>query len=74
MFVFGTKTRIVDPSNALPGRSHAIPTADTHHVLGQHTEARHAWAQARSLYQAQHRSKHARRVVNQINALEKAST
>jgi peptide-methionine (S)-S-oxide reductase len=34
MFTFGTKTRMVEPQNALPGRSAAIPTADTHHVLG----------------------------------------
>jgi peptide-methionine (S)-S-oxide reductase len=34
MFIFGTKTRMVDPSDALPGRPEAIPTSDTHHVLG----------------------------------------
>jgi len=34
MFVFGTKTRMVEPDSALPGRPDAIPTAETHHVLG----------------------------------------
>ena len=34
MFTCGTKNRMVEPQNALPGRSAAIPTADTHHVLG----------------------------------------
>ena len=34
MFVFGTKTRMVEPDNALPGRPDPIPTASTHDVLG----------------------------------------
>src|SRR3954454_4098919 len=34
MFVFGTKTRMVEPENALPGRADPIPTSTTHAVLG----------------------------------------
>ena len=34
MFLFGTKTRMVDPENALPGRPDPIRTPDTHFVLG----------------------------------------
>jgi peptide-methionine (S)-S-oxide reductase len=34
MFVFGTKSRMVEPENALPGRPDPIPTASTHDVLG----------------------------------------
>jgi peptide-methionine (S)-S-oxide reductase len=34
MFSFGTKTRMVAPENALPGRPDPIPTAGTHYVLG----------------------------------------
>jgi len=34
MFVFGTKTHMVEPENALPGRPDPIPTASTHDVLG----------------------------------------
>src|SRR3954468_9994106 len=34
MFAFGTKTRMVEPKNALPGRVDPIPTATTHAVLG----------------------------------------
>src|SRR3954468_9071512 len=34
MFLLGNKTRMVDAENALPGRPAAIPTADTHFVLG----------------------------------------
>ena len=34
MFAFGTKTRMVEPENALPGRADPIPTSTTHAVLG----------------------------------------
>jgi peptide-methionine (S)-S-oxide reductase len=34
MFAFGTKTRMVEPDSALPGRPDPIPTASTHDVLG----------------------------------------
>jgi peptide-methionine (S)-S-oxide reductase len=34
MFSFGTKTRVVAPENALPGRPDPIHTARTHYVLG----------------------------------------
>ena len=34
MLLFGTKTRMVAPEDALPGRPDPIPTADTHFVLG----------------------------------------
>src|SRR4051794_16104738 len=34
MFVFGTKTRMVEPDSALAGRPDPIPTASTHDVLG----------------------------------------
>src|SRR3954470_17728216 len=34
MFALGTKTRMVEPENALPGRVDPIPTATTHAVLG----------------------------------------
>src|SRR4051812_6755163 len=34
MLLFGSKTRMVAPEEALPGRPNAIPTSDTHFVLG----------------------------------------
>jgi peptide-methionine (S)-S-oxide reductase len=34
MFLLGSKTRMVAPEDALPGRPDPIPTADTHFVLG----------------------------------------
>jgi peptide-methionine (S)-S-oxide reductase len=34
MFLLGSKTKMVAPEDALPGRPDAIPTADTHFVLG----------------------------------------
>src|SRR5919199_3523690 len=34
MFLLGSKTRMVAPEDALPGRPDAIPTSDTHFVLG----------------------------------------
>ncbi len=34
MFLLGSKTRMVAPEDALPGRRDPIPTADTHFVLG----------------------------------------
>jgi peptide-methionine (S)-S-oxide reductase len=34
MFLLGSKTKLVAPEDALPGRPDAIPTADTHFVLG----------------------------------------
>ena len=34
MLLFGSKTRMVAPEEALPGRPDPIPTADTHFVLG----------------------------------------
>ena len=34
MFLLGSKTRMVAPEDALPGRPDSIPTADTHFVLG----------------------------------------
>jgi peptide-methionine (S)-S-oxide reductase len=34
MFLLGSKTRMVAPEDALPGRPAPIPTADTHFVLG----------------------------------------
>ncbi len=34
MFIFGTKSRMVEPENALPGRPDPIPTSTTHDVLG----------------------------------------
>jgi len=34
MFLLGSKTRMVAPENALPGRPDPIPTSDTHFVLG----------------------------------------
>jgi peptide-methionine (S)-S-oxide reductase len=34
MLLFGSKTRMVAPGDALPGRPDPIPTADTHFVLG----------------------------------------
>jgi peptide-methionine (S)-S-oxide reductase len=34
MFLFGSKTRMVAPEDALPGRPDPIPTSDTHVVLG----------------------------------------
>src|SRR5690242_21851109 len=34
MLLFGSKSRMVAPEEALPGRPHAIPTSDTHFVLG----------------------------------------
>src|SRR5919107_5979030 len=34
MFLLGSKTRMVAPEDALPGRPGPIPTADTHFVLG----------------------------------------
>lgn len=35
MFGLTTKTQMVTPENALPGRPEAIPTAETHHVYGR---------------------------------------
>jgi peptide-methionine (S)-S-oxide reductase len=34
MFLLGSKTKMVAPQDALPGRPDPIPTADTHFVLG----------------------------------------
>src|SRR3954454_10780419 len=34
MLLFGSKSRMVAPEDALPGRPDPIPTADTHFVLG----------------------------------------
>jgi peptide-methionine (S)-S-oxide reductase len=34
MFLLGSKTRMVAPEDALPGRPDPIPTSDTHFVLG----------------------------------------
>src|SRR6478609_1147032 len=34
MFIFGTKSRMVEPEKALPGRADPIPTSTTHDVLG----------------------------------------
>src|SRR3954467_757555 len=34
MFLFGSKTRMVAPEDALPGRPDPIPTSSTHFVLG----------------------------------------
>jgi peptide-methionine (S)-S-oxide reductase len=34
MFLLGSKTRMVAPADALPGRPDPIPTSDTHYVLG----------------------------------------
>src|SRR3954464_3638012 len=34
MLLFGSKTRMVAPEEALPGRPNPIPTSDTHFVLG----------------------------------------
>ncbi len=34
MFLLGSKTRMVAPEDALPGRPNPIPTSDTHFVLG----------------------------------------
>jgi peptide-methionine (S)-S-oxide reductase len=34
MFIFGTKSRMVEPDRALPGRPGPIPTSSTHAVLG----------------------------------------
>src|SRR3954454_8621348 len=34
MLLFGSKSRMVAPEEALPGRPNAIPTSDTHFVLG----------------------------------------
>src|SRR3954453_11453114 len=34
MLLFGSKTRMVAPEEALPGRPSPIPTSDTHFVLG----------------------------------------
>src|SRR5215218_5871439 len=34
MLLFGSKTRMVAPENALPGRPDPIPVPDRHHVLG----------------------------------------
>src|SRR6201986_5121453 len=34
MFLLGSKTKMVAPEGALPGRPDPIPTADTHFVLG----------------------------------------
>jgi peptide-methionine (S)-S-oxide reductase len=34
MFLLGSKTRMVAPQDALPGRPDPIPTSDTHFVLG----------------------------------------
>jgi peptide-methionine (S)-S-oxide reductase len=34
MFLLGSKTRMVAPDDALPGRPDPIPTSDTHFVLG----------------------------------------
>ena len=34
MFLLGSKTRMVAPEDALPGRPDPIPTSDTHYVLG----------------------------------------
>ena len=34
MLLFGSKNRMVTPEDALPGRTSAIPTSDTHFVLG----------------------------------------
>jgi peptide-methionine (S)-S-oxide reductase len=34
MFLLGSKTKMVAPEDALPGRPDPIPTADTHFVLG----------------------------------------
>src|ERR1700760_729331 len=34
MFLLGSKTKLVAPEDALPGRPDAIPTSDTHSVLG----------------------------------------
>src|SRR3954454_10527346 len=34
MLLFGSKNRMVAPEEALPGRPNAIPTSDTHFVLG----------------------------------------
>jgi peptide-methionine (S)-S-oxide reductase len=34
MFLLGSKTRMVAPEDALPGRPDPIPTAETHFVLG----------------------------------------
>src|SRR3954469_8486394 len=34
MFLLGSKTKMVAPEDALPGRPDPIPTSDTHFVLG----------------------------------------
>ena len=34
MLLFGSKTRMVEPENALPGRDTEIPVPDKHFVLG----------------------------------------
>ena len=34
MFLLGSKSRMVAPEDALPGRRDPIPTSDTHYVLG----------------------------------------
>ena len=34
MFIFGTKSRMVEPEKALPGRADPIPTSTIHDVLG----------------------------------------
>ncbi len=57
-----------DMGNTYEEANTQVRLADTHHALGRHDEARHAWHQALHLYRAQRRTAEAQHIQDRLGA------